>query len=37
MVNKECQWRKKVDTGHDFQDPSRPKNQGFPDGRNVEG
>ena len=37
MVNKECQWGKKVDTAHDSHDPSRPKNQGLPDGRNVEG
>ena len=37
MVIKECQWGKKVDIGHDFHDPSRPKNHGLPDGRNVEG
>ena len=37
MVNMECQWKKKVDTVHDSQDPSKPKNQGLPDGRNVEG
>lgn len=33
---KEWQWRKKMDMGHDSNGPSLPKNWGLPNGRNIE-